>query len=124
MLLKLANELNYSQYLIYGKNESVNLDGFEYDVNAYICDENLCFFVEQNRLKNPNLMLVLTCKFKRGYNFYQISDYLENNWLKYICYSTFERHEIIIVNNILYFFYVTHATQEYQLGVTGVIIVK
>lgn len=124
MLTHIANQLNYQQYLIHSKSVGDNLWGMEFDIVAYICDEKVCFHVEHYRLDNSNLMLVLTCKFKRGYNFFQIAEYLEQKWLTYICYPVFERHHIEVIDTTLYFYYVTRGRAGYKLGVTGVIIVE
>ena len=120
MTLSTIDKLNYSQYLIYGQNEDDNLFGFEFDVSAYICDYKKCFYISRERTSNHNYMLILYCKFADIFSTQQIADYIEEKWLKYICYRDFEKHYIEVIDNQLIFYYVTRS--EVGLGVTGKII--
>lgn len=120
MKLSKVNELNYSQYLIQGQNEGDNLFGFEFDVSAYICDYKKCFYISRERTNHPNCMLILHCRFADTFTTQQIADYIEEKWLKYICYRDFEKHYIELINDELHFYYVTYLGSG--LGVTGKII--
>ena len=120
MQMSMIDELNYSQYLIHGQSNGDNLFGFEFDVNAYICDYEKCFYISRERTDNPNCMLILYCRFANNFTSQQMADYLESKWLKYICYREFEKHYIEWVDDQLHFYYVTGLTPE--LGVTGKII--
>ncbi|WP_218688872.1 hypothetical protein [Psychrobacter sp. BF1] len=115
-----VDKLNYSQYLIYGQSDGNNLLGFEIDVEAYVCDELKCFSLVQERNDNANCMLVLHCKFADNFSTQQIADYIEEKWLKYICYRDFEKHYIEVIDNQLIFYYVTRS--DVGLGVTGKIV--
>lgn len=119
---RLCQQLRYSQYLIYGQSQGDNLHGFEIDVNAYVCDEENCFFVSEERLDNPDCMLVLYCQFDEQNNIQFMADYLQETWLKYIRYSEFEKHHIQWVDDELHFYYVTRSGSE--LGVTGMIVAR
>ena len=118
----LCQQLRYSQYLIYGQSQGDNLHGFEIDVNVYVCDEKICFFVSEERLDNPDCMLVLHCQFAKQVNVQFMADYLREKWLKYIRYSEFEKHYIEWVDDELHFYYVTRSSLG--LGVTGKIVAR
>ena len=118
----ICQQLCYSQYLIYGQSQGDNLLGFAIDVNAYVCDEEVCFFVSEEQLDNPDCMLVLHCQFAKQANIQFMADYLREKWLKYIRYSEFEKHYIEWVDGELHFYYVTRSSLG--LGVTGKIVAR
>lgn len=118
--MSITNELNYAQYLIYGQSDGDNLDGFEIDVNAYICNEENCFYISEERSADMNCMLTLYCKFSSDFNYQRIADYLEEKWLNSIRYPDFAKHHIEVVGDQLNFYYVTRS--KVGLGVTGKIV--
>lgn len=121
-----CQQLRYAQYLLYGQSQGDDLLGFIIDVNAYVCDEKICFFVSAERLDNPNCMLVLHCQFAEQVNRQFMADYLQQKWLKYIRYSEFEKHHICWVDDELHFYYVTRSrsSSDSGLGVTGKIVAR
>lgn len=121
--LSIVDDLNYSQYLIYGQSKGDNLLGFEMDANIFFCcrEKNIgCDFLYQERHNDANCMLTLYCKFANNLSYQQMADYLEEKWLQYVCYQEFEKHYIEVVNDQLIFYYVTRASC--RLGVTGKIV--
>lgn len=122
-ILTIVDELNYSQYLIYGRSSGDNLLGFEIDANIFFCckENNVgCDFLGQERHDDANCMLTLRCKFANNISYQQMADYLEERWLQYVCYREFEKHYIEVINNQLIFYYVTRSSCG--LGVTGKIV--
>lgn len=121
--LSIVDELNYSQFLIYGQSTGDDLLGFEIDANvSFCCMENNvgCDFLDQERHDDTNCMLTLRCKFANNVSYQQVADYLEERWLQYVCYREFEKHYIEVVNDQLIFYYVTRSSRG--LGVTGKIV--
>ncbi|MGP5063222.1 hypothetical protein ACTXIZ_03420 [Psychrobacter celer] len=121
--LSIVDELNYSQFLIYGQSTGDDLLGFEIDVNvSFCCMENSvgCDFLDQERHDDTNCMLTLRCKFANNVSYQQVADYLEKQWLQHVCYREFEKHHIEVVNDQLIFYYVTRSSRG--LGVTGKIV--
>lgn len=121
--LSIVDDLNYSQYLIYGQSSGDSLLGFEIDTNVFFCckENNVgCDFIYQERHDDANCMLTLYCKFANNISYQQIADYLEERWLQYVCYPEFEKHYIEVVNDQLIFYYVTRSS--HGLGVTGKIV--
>ena len=121
--LSIVDELNYSQYLIYGQSRGDNLLGFEIDTNVFFCctENNVgCDFLYQERHDDANCMLTLCCKFANNVSYQQMADYLEDKWINYVCYQDFEKPYIEIANDKLTFYYVTRS--KVGLGVTGKIV--
>ncbi|WP_152513964.1 hypothetical protein [Psychrobacter aquaticus] len=122
-ILNIVDELNYSQYLIYGQSSGDSLLGFEIDANVFFCcieSNHRCDFIYQERHDDANCMLTLYCKFANNISYQQMADYLEEKWLQYVCYQEFEKHYIEVVNDQLIFYYVTRSSCG--LGVTGKIV--
>ena len=121
--LSVVDELNYSQYLIYGQSTGDDLSGFEMDANMFFCcmENNVgCDFLDQERHDDANCMLTLRCKFAHNVSYQQMADYLEERWLQHVCYQEFEKHHIEVVDDQLTFYYVTRSSAG--LGVTGKIV--
>lgn len=112
-----SNEfLNYSQYLTNGISEGDNLLGFEFDLVAYICDEETCFHISHERTEDKNCMLILNCRFRDNATFNDIVKYLEKKWINYLCYDEFEKHYCEENNETINFYFVTKTA---NIGVTG-----